>query len=535
MLRYMDFDLKIGRKGDHYTAEVIRSPVGEASCDFKLPFSEEKLENLVLKIGYSRRKTRRIYSPEMDAVRELGGKLFEAVFSSGVHSCLKSSMNEARHQDGTGLRLRLRFQDVPELFDLPWELLLDRSVDRFLALSNQTPIVRYIEMPEPIRPITATLPLQLLVMVSSPSDYEKLDVEREKTMLQEVLAPLIKKGKIHLEWMEDATLTTLQHCLQSGKYHMFHFIGHGGFDTRTEEGVLVMEDESGRGWLAGAQRIGVLLHNHRSMRLVVLNSCEGARNSRSDPFAGVATTLVQQGILAVVAMQFEITDRAANTFSSEFYTALAKGFPVDAAVTEARMAIFAQPNDVEWGTPVLYMRSDDGVLFDLNQGATEPVAAAQKPKKPKKADTKIKEENKGRIQHDERFVLSDLTVADKKAGLMWTKDANIAKKYMTWDDAFKFIDELNKQKYAGYSDWRLPAKKEFKTLVDYAGSQGYKRDLDKHFNMTGFRNVQANVYWSSSTYALNPAYAWYVDMIDGDVYGDDKTNTNYVWPVRAGQ
>jgi len=131
--------------------------------------------------------------------------------------------------------------------------------------------------------------------------------------------------------------------------------------------VLVLEDKQGHGWCADSRRIGTILHDHPSLRLVVLNSCEGARNSLTDPFAGVAAGLIRQGVPAVVAMQFEITDEAAITFAGEFYAALAGGFPVDAAVAEARKAIYIQPNDIEWGTPVLYMRSSDGVLFDLAQ------------------------------------------------------------------------------------------------------------------------------------------------------------------------
>jgi hypothetical protein len=94
--------------------------------------------------------------------------------------------------------------------------------------------------------------------------------------------------------------------------------------------------------------------------MAILNACEGARTSRSDPFAGVAQSLVQQGIPAVVAMQYEITDEAAITFSRELYGAIVDGYPIDAAVAEARKAIFAKGNDVEWGTPVLYLCSPDG-------------------------------------------------------------------------------------------------------------------------------------------------------------------------------
>jgi len=120
----------------------------------------------------------------------------------------------------------------------------------------------------------------------------------------------------------------------------------------------------------------VLLHDHRTLRLAVLNSCEGARATTGDPFASLAASLVRQGIPAVTAMQFEISDRAACTFAEEFYAALAQGYPVDAALAEARKAIYCLPEDVEWGTPVLYMRSPDGVLFDVVE---QPSAISDQP------------------------------------------------------------------------------------------------------------------------------------------------------------
>ncbi len=55
---------------------------------------------------------------------------------------------------------------------------------------------------------------------------------------------------------------------------------------------------------------------------------------------------------------------------------------------------------------------------------------------------------------------------------MWARAGNIAER-MNWDNAFKFIEQLNGQKYAGYSDWRLPTKEELETLVNSATSQGY--------------------------------------------------------------
>ena len=106
----------------------------------------------------------------------------------------------------------------------------------------------------------------------------------------------------------------------------------------------------------------------------MLNSCEGARTSHVDPFSGVASSLVHYGVPAVIGMQFEITDDAAITFADRLYTAVAQGFPVDAALAQARKAIFAAGNDVEFGTPVLFLRAAEARLFDVDE-VPRPVEA----------------------------------------------------------------------------------------------------------------------------------------------------------------
>ncbi len=261
--------------------------------------------------------------------------------------------------------------------DLPWEYLYNPALNRFLVLSAETPLVRYLDLPERIRPLAVKPPLRVLVMISSPSDHPPLDVEGEWAKLKEALGDLEQRGLVALERLEEATLAALQRRLRRGEYHIFHFIGHGGFDERAQDGVLLLEGEHGRGRSVSGQDLGTLLHDERTLRLAILNACEGARTSRSDPFVGTAQSLVQQGIPAVIAMQFEITDEAAITLAHEFYAAVADGYPVDAALAEARKAIFAQGNDVEWGTPVLYMRAPDGRIFDIERVSEEKRRSAR--------------------------------------------------------------------------------------------------------------------------------------------------------------
>ena len=63
--------------------------------------------------------------------------------------------------------------------ELPWEYLYDAALDRFFSHSTSTPIVRYLDLAQSIKPLAVTPPLKVLVMIASPSDYETLDVEGE--------------------------------------------------------------------------------------------------------------------------------------------------------------------------------------------------------------------------------------------------------------------------------------------------------------------------------------------------------------------
>ncbi len=309
---------------------------------------------------------RRIGSPEMDAAQHFGRTLFDAIFAGPVSVCFHRSLETARSQN-QGMHLRLRLNDAPTLTDLPWEFLFDTLHNHFLAYSTATPLVRYLDLPQGGGPLAVTPPLKILVMIANPQGYgyAPLDVEAEWQKVRRALADLAGQGLVEVTRLESATLAALQRQLRRDQYHIFHFVGHGGFDVASQSGVLLLEDDYGRSRTVSGHYLGALLRDHFSLRLALLNACEGARSSPADPFAGVAQHLVQQGIPAVIAMQFEITDGAAITLAHEFYGAVADGYPVDAALSEARKALYAAENDVEWGTPVLYMRAGDGALFDV--------------------------------------------------------------------------------------------------------------------------------------------------------------------------
>ena len=365
---YLDFDLEIEPAGDDYRAQVLNSPAGQPSATFRLPFSAQEVEDLRLQLATSGHGIGRDLTGQQSAEatdpKEFGGRLFGAVFSGELLACLRTSLSMAR-EGGVGLRLRLRLGDAPALAVLPWEYLYDTSLGRFLCLSAETPLVRFLDLPEAAQPMTVQAPLRVLVMISSPSDHALLDVEREWANLKRALGELIKQDLVVLDRLETATLDALQERLRSNTYHVFHFIGHGGFDEAAQDGVLLLEADDGKGIETNAEEVGTLLHDHRSLRLAVLNACEGAAGSGNDLFAGTAQSLVRQGLPAVIAMQRAISDQAAIKLAGEFYKALKDNYPVDAALAEARKAIHSANLGTEWGTPVLYMRAPDGRLFDV--------------------------------------------------------------------------------------------------------------------------------------------------------------------------
>jgi CHAT domain len=363
---YLDFELEIRGGGPRKYPVAVRSPAGEAQGEMRFPFDEwelkDRLQSLEIALLRSGGTRRRMPSSEEHTVQDFGRGLFESVLVGDVRTRYEMSLSEARRQ-GKGLRLKMRIQPS-ELAVLPWEFLYDAERDRYTCLSSNTPLVRYLDLPQPVEPLRVNPPLRILGMVTSPMGLAPLDVGHEKRLVEEATRGLREGGSLELTWLEGQTWRHLQRAMRRGPWHVFHFVGHGGFDAATEEGAIALSNDAGHMHLLRATGLAELLDDHYPLRLVFLNSCEGARGSERDAFSSTAATLVRRGVPAVVAMQYEITDKAAIEFSSAFYEALADSLPVDAAVTEARTAV-SMDSMLEWGTPVLYMHSPDGRVFDV--------------------------------------------------------------------------------------------------------------------------------------------------------------------------
>lgn len=236
-MEYVSFDLEIGLGSGREYPLLARSQAGEARETLRFPFDELILQNrlqaLEIALLRSGGKRRQFLSSEEQLVQDFGRALFDAVFTGEVRSRYDVSLQEAIQRD-RGLRLRLRIE-APELAALPWEFMYDARSADYLVLSHDTPLVRYLELPRVIEPLTVANPLRILGMIATPSDLPALDVERERQRIEKATDVLRAKGLLELTWLGEQGWRGLQRAMRTGSWHVFHFIGHGGFDSSTDD------------------------------------------------------------------------------------------------------------------------------------------------------------------------------------------------------------------------------------------------------------------------------------------------------------
>ncbi|EST35416.1 CHAT domain-containing WD40 repeat protein [Streptomyces roseochromogenus] len=362
MAEELDFVLEVSEAPGGYSVEVS-SPCGEdrAIAEIDAPALLERLPSLQAAVLGSAARSRGAGTALEAPARQVGGILYDAVFQNAIKALYLSSRQKAQ-EHGQRLRMVLRVRS-PELAALPWELLHDAKLGGYLCLHH--PIIRYVEILEPVSPLRVVPPLRILGMVSLPGSLGALDAEAERESLSTALKPLVDERMVQLDWVRGQTKQDLFEALLSG-CHIFHFTGHGKFDEVRRQGMIVFADEHGREDPLHAEALGSLISiAEPAPRLVVLNSCETGTSHAQDLFSSTAAEL-EHTVPAVVAMQFAVTDKAAVLFARAFYQALAANRPVHEAVRTGRIALRADKDDsLECFTPVLYQRSGDARLFDL--------------------------------------------------------------------------------------------------------------------------------------------------------------------------
>lgn len=126
----------------------------------------------------------------------------------------------------------------------------------------------------------------------------------------------------------------------------------------------------------------------------------------------------------------------------------------------------------------------------------------------------------------------DGTITDNNTRLIWMKiTADTNNDGSITNDDYPTGDKLSWQDAVDYcaglgNGWRLPTYTELESIVDYGS---YEPAINPVFQ------CELSVYWSASTYANLTDTAWVIQFRSGYDGWDNKTYTNYVRCVRAGQ
>lgn len=375
-MKFSDFNLTIRQVGDRWMVSFARGNwvVDEWLADppplHEVKALRDKLEQgaqiaAIKTLEAEQALTRGVATEADEKLRDIGQKLFNWIFSGRVLQSFKERHKQAR-KDQQGLRIRLSFDPHDSSLDIyPFETMFcsDWPFSDHLALYGGLTIVRSLanldfNQPDPISP-----PLRILIAGASPKTLPPLNVQKEVENLKLALnLPGMKVDSI-----EKCSVNQLINSEALRNAHVLHFIGHGAFDSKNNQGKIYFEDENGGEEPLTGEELRREIHNASSLRLVTLNACLGNAGDGIDPFSSVATSVFSvQVSAAVVAMQFKITDLAAVEFSRCFYSQLALGRPVDDAIRAARAHVKRKiQGSPEWATPVLYLGTSDGDFLGL--------------------------------------------------------------------------------------------------------------------------------------------------------------------------
>jgi len=130
-----------------------------------------------------------------------------------------------------------------------------------------------------------------------------------------------------------------------------------------------------------------------------------------------------------------------------------------------------------------------------------------------------------------RFIVKDKVIIDTKAKIVWTRNANIPNKHVTWQEALQIIKDMNNKKYAGYNNWELPSDRDFDQSFDH---RRYRRDMEsfnaRKLRTIGFKNVKNYYYMGADTFTY-PRGAVVTQMTNPIKGSDVPGDYGYLWPI----
>ncbi len=205
-----------------------------------------------------------------------------------------------------------------------------------------------------------------ILIVGSNSDGEipvaELEASRVTQILESSLSYLGIKVEITCLLEKNASYENVSSVLRSGKFHIFHYSGHGNFDEQLPEtSGLELLDQSSQPKILTAADLNLLTRNS-NLKLVYLSCCLGAKNAtgvgRGD-FSGTLEALARADVPSVLGYRWTLSDESALLLATDFYKFLWRTLSPAESLFYARHEVAIQNgmDDDTWASPVLLMQN----------------------------------------------------------------------------------------------------------------------------------------------------------------------------------
>lgn len=304
---------------------------------------------------------------DREDIRVFGQLLHRKLFPGQVWSWIEEQL-EKRGDDLVRLQLAFPADAASSrLASLPWEFLCapDRPGNdgRFLVLTPGLMLSRSVPPGTPPRAAVTMKEVRILPVVGDAhSDW--LGRVDYKPVLRAIAASGERLDFKVLDPAVEVTAADLADRVAAMQPHVVHYIGHGRFSEQTGKGAVALcAAGGGTCWVDEDNLAERLCRDEWAPTIVVLHACEGGRNDYEYRHAGLAPSLVRQGVQCVVAMQYPVTNEAAIDFSSALYDALADHQYLDEAVQTARRRLWEATEDARLlGVPMIYQRNASPLL-----------------------------------------------------------------------------------------------------------------------------------------------------------------------------
>ncbi len=185
--------------------------------------------------------------------------------------------------------------------------------------------------------------INVLFLAANPIDHDRLRLDEEVRAIQEMIRKSEHRESVNFKSCWAVRPLDVLQAINEHSPAIVHFSGHG-----SKEEELLFQDDAGNSKPVNKEAIvQIMVACSEGIRLVFFNTCYSEAQAKA----------VVQHVEAAIGMGANISDKAAQVFSSQFYSAIGFGHSVEKAFEQAKAALMLEDIKEE-NIPKLFVKEE---------------------------------------------------------------------------------------------------------------------------------------------------------------------------------